>query len=62
MGPGAALELEPACCGLARGLLADIPWALFAEGGFSICCCDRLGCCEVSSFMIGLVDMAVVGM
>jgi hypothetical protein len=60
MGPGAALELEP-WGGLARGLLLAMPWLLVAEGGgFSICCCGR-GCWEVSIFMIGLADMAVVG-
>lgn len=60
IGPGAALELVP-WVGLARGLLADIPWVLFADdGGLSICCWGR-GCWEVSSFMIGLADMVVVG-
>jgi hypothetical protein len=62
MGPGAALELPPSG-GLEWILLADIGWLLVAErGGLCIACCGGVGCWEVSSFMIGLLDMAVVGM
>jgi hypothetical protein len=62
MGPGAALEVAPSG-GLEWMLLADIGWLLVAEsGGLCIACCGDGACWEVSSFMIGLLDMAVVGM
>lgn len=61
MGPGAALEVLPPSDGVAWGLLADMWWLLVAVwGGFSIDCFEELGW-EVSSFMMGLLDMPDVG-